>query len=159
MHDPVRECARAGRIVARQHELLRARQCTRREREQRLLRRGMPVEDVHVVDDDERRARQLVEQQSGGSRAHREGEPAEELVRREKLRRPHRIAQRGLPRHRVREMRLAEPRTPCQQDGVVQRARRDGRSGGGGIRCLVASADDELRKRVPWVERGGHARS
>ena len=59
MHDPVRERARACGIVARQHELLRPRERARREREQRLLRRRVSVEHVHVVDDDQRGARQL----------------------------------------------------------------------------------------------------
>ena len=134
-HDSLRERARPRRVVARQHELTPRAHRARREREQRFLRRRVPVEHVHVVDDDQRRARELVQHQLGRAAPHRRRESTEKVVRGEQLGDAQWVAQRRFRRHRVREMRLA--RAPCR------------RRAGSGCRAYLAPRPQPRRQRMP----------
>jgi hypothetical protein len=155
--DALRQGARPRRVVARDHQLSPRRQCARREGQQRLLRRGVAVEHVHVVHDDQPGARELIQQELRCTAAHRCRKASQKIVRREQLRRAERVAQRCLRRHGVREVRFPQSGSAREQDRIVQPARRHGRSRGGSIRSFVAPPHDEMREGVPGIEGRGHA--
>ena len=137
------------RPVARQHDLAAAFVERVEGVEELLLHRLLPLEEVHVVDEEEVGLTEAPAEIGRRAVLNGRDELVRELLGADEGDAGVRLAEQDLVRDRLHQVCFAEPGVAVDEERVVDLSGGLGAGVGGGCRELVRLSDDEVVERVP----------